>query len=154
MGLFEKIFTKYGQTKDARQTFQTLTAYRPAFTSWNGMLYESDLVRSAIHAKAKHASKLQMQVLGSAKPKLKTRLAAEPNEWQTWGQFLYRTSTILDMQNTAFVIPVTDIFGAVSGIYTVLPSRCEMVEYQGEAWLRYQFSNGKYAAVPFNLHTH
>lgn len=149
MGLFEKIFPKYGQTKEARRTFQTLTAYRPAFTSWHGMLYESDLVRSSIHAKAKHASKLQIQVLGSAKPKLKTKLAAGPNEWQTWGQFLYRTSTILDVQNTAFIVPVTDVFGAVSGIYTVLPSSCEIVDHQGEAWLRYQFSNGKYAAIPF-----
>lgn len=148
MGLLEKIFPKYSKVKDARQTFRALTAYQPTFTSWNGMLYESDLVRAAIHAKAKHASKLQVQVVGSAKPKLQTALAAGPNEWQTWGQFLYRTSTILDMQNTAFIVPVTDFFGAVNGIYTVLPSSCEVVDYQGEAWLRYQFSNGDHAAIP------
>ncbi|MBQ9169132.1 MAG: phage portal protein [Oscillospiraceae bacterium] len=148
MGLLEKIFPKYSKVKDARQIFRALTAYQPTFTSWNGMLYESDLVRAAIHAKAKHASKLQVQVVGSAKPKLQTALTAGPNEWQTWGQFLYRTSTILDMQNTAFVVPVTDYFGVVTGIYTVLPSSCEVVDYQGEAWLRYQFSNGDHAAIP------
>lgn len=148
MGLLEKIFPKYSKVKDARQTFRALTAYQPAFTSWNGMLYESDLVRSAIHAKAKHASKLQVRVVGSAKPKLQTSLAAGPNEWQTWGQFLYRTSTILDMQNTAFIVPVTDLFGNANGIYTVLPSSCEVVDHQGEAWLRYQFSNGDHAAIP------
>lgn len=150
MGLLEKIFPKYSKVKDARQTFRALTAYQPTFTSWNGMLYENDLVRSAIHAKAKHASKLQVQVVGSAKPTLRTKLAAGPNEWQTWGQFLYRTSTILDMQNTAFIVPVTDLFGNVTGIYTVLPSSCEVVDYQGEAWLRYQFSNGDHAAVPMH----
>ena len=148
MGLLEKIFPKYSKIKDARQTFRALTAYQPSFTSWNGMLYENDLVRAAIHAKAKHASKLQVRVIGSAKPKLQTALSAGPNEWQTWGQFLYRTSTILDMQNTAFIVPVTDFFGNASGIYTVLPSACEVVDYEGEAWLRYQFSNGDHAAIP------
>ncbi len=148
MGLLEKVFPKYSKIKDARQTFRALTAYQPTFTSWNGMLYENDLVRAAIHAKAKHASKLQIQVLGAAKPNLRTKLVAGPNEWQTWGQFLYRTSTILDMQNTAFIVPVTDHFGAVTGIFTVLPSSCEVVEYQGDAWLRYQFSNGSHAAIP------
>ena len=148
MGLLEKVFPKYSKIKDAHQTFRALTAYQPTFTNWNGMLYESDLVRAAIHAKAKHASKLQIQVLGSAKPNLRTRLLSGPNEWQTWGQFLYRTSTILDMQNTAFIVPVTDYFGSVTGVFTVLPSSCEVVDYQGEAWLRYQFSNGSHAAVP------
>ena len=148
MGLLEKIFPKYGKVENARQVFRSLTAYQPTFTTWNGMLYESDLVRSAIHAKAKHASKLQIQVNGSAKPDLRTRLNAGPNEWQTWGQFLYRTATILEMQNTAFVVPVTDLFGKVSGVYTVLPSSCEVVEHGGEAWLRYQFTNGNHAAVP------
>lgn len=148
MGLLEKVFPKYSKVKDARQTFRALTAYQPTFTSWNGMLYESDLVRAAIHAKAKHASKLQVQVLGTAKPNLRTKLAAGPNEWQTWGQFLYRTATILEMQNTAFIVPVTDLFGTVTGVFTVLPSSCEVVEYQGDVWLRYQFSNGSHAAIP------
>lgn len=148
MGLFEKIFPKYGRIKSAQQAFRALTAYQPTFTSWNGALYENDLVRAAIHAKAKHASKLQVQVVGGAKPRLKTNLNAVPNEWQTWGQFLYRASTILDMQNTAFIVPVTDIQGNATGIYTVLPSSCEVVEYLGEAWLRYQFSDGSHAAVP------
>ena len=88
--------------------FQTLTAYTPVFTSWSGQIYESELVRSAIHARATHISKLSVQVQGSAKPKLQTKLKTGPNEWQTWGQFLYRLSTILDVQNTAFLVPVQD----------------------------------------------
>lgn len=112
------------------------------------MLYESDLVRAAVHAKAKHMGKLQIQVMGRAKPTLRTRLAAGPNEWQTWGQFLYRLSTILDMQNTAFIVPVSDMFGNVTGIYPLLPSSCEIVEYQGTEFLRYQFSGGNHATIP------
>lgn len=148
MGLLDKIFPKSKQGKIAQSKyFQTLTAYTPSFTNWGGELYESELVRSAIHARATHNSKLQVAVNGSARPKLTTKLKNGPNEWQTWGQFLYRLSTILDMQNTAFIVPVMDIYGEVSGVYPVLPSMCEIVEYEREAWLRYQFSAGQYVSV-------
>ena len=147
MGLIDKIFPKSGQQDRPGNFFKTLTAYAPVFTNWNGSIYESELVRSAIHARATHISKLQVVVQGSAKPRLQTRLKAGPNGWQTWGQFLYRLSTILDVQNTAFIVPVMDIYGEVTGIYPVLPSKCEIVEYQGEPWLRYQFTAGQRASI-------
>ncbi len=134
----------------AGAVFKTLTGYAPVFTSWNGRIYESLLVRSAIHARATHISKLQIVLQGSAKPKLKNRLKNGPNEWQTWGQFLYRLSTILDVHNTAFIVPVLDEFGETIGVYPVLPNRCELREYNGTVYLRYAFSAGKYAAIEFN----
>ena len=147
MGLFEKIFKKPNTRADPNGFFQTLTAYTPAFTSWNGALYESELVRSAIHAKATHISKLRVSVEGSAKPKLRTRLRTGPNSFQTWGQFLYRLSTILDMQNTAFIVPVLDDYMEMTGYYPILPSRCEILDYNGEPWLKYDFTNGESAVI-------
>ena len=149
MGLFEKIFRHPNPTKASDGFFETLTAYTPIFTSWGGCVYESELVRAAIHAKATHISKLAVTVQGSAKPKLQTKLKTGPNEWQTWGQFLYRLSTILDVQNTAFIVPVQDYFGEPSGMYPILPSLCEIISVGGEPWLRYQFQNGNCAAVEF-----
>ncbi len=150
MGLFEKIFGNFAKVKDAMQTFQTLTAYAPAFTSWNGTIYEAALVRAAIDAKARHVSKMGVTFLGSAKPALQSRLRQRPNSWQTWSQWLYRTSTILDVENTAFIVPLLDDYGAVSGIYTVLPSMCELVAYQDTVYLRFTFSSGKKAAIEFD----
>lgn len=147
MGLFEKIFRKPNTRADPNGFFQTLTAYTPAFTSWNGALYESELVRSAIHAKATHISKLNVTVEGSAKPKLRTRLRTGPNSFQTWGQFLYRLSTILDMQNTAFIVPVLDDYMEMTGYYPILPSRCELLDYNGEPWLKYEFTSGESAVI-------
>ena len=148
MGLIDKIFPKNNQSKAmSNGYYKTLTAYTPIFTNWGGELYESELVRSAIHARAVHISKLQVTVSGAAKPKLTTKLKNGPNEWQTWGQFLYRLSTILDMQNTAFIVPVMDVYGEVTGVYPILPSMCEIIEHQKEPWLRYRFSNGQYASI-------
>lgn len=149
MGLFEKIFKKPKPTGDPEGFFRTMTAYSPVFTSWGGELYESEMVRAAIHARAVHASKLMITVQGSAKPRLKTQIRQSPNSWQTWGQFLYRLSTILDMQNTAFIVPVTDVYGEMEGYYPVLPSQCEIVQYAGEPWLKYSFGLGQMAVVEY-----
>lgn len=147
MGLFEKIFKRPHAADNTSGFFRTLTAYTPTFTTWGGSLYESELVRAAIHARATHISKLSVRVQGTAQPRLQTRLRTGPNEWQTWGQFLYRLSTILDMQNTAFIVPVQDYFGEPVGLYPILPSGCEIRDVNGEPWLRYRFQNGEYAAV-------
>ncbi len=148
MGLFAKIFKKpsgSGQTSEGR--FETLTAYAPVFSSWNGEIYESELVRSAIDARARHISKLEITMAGTAKPKLRTRMSQAPNDWQTWSQFLYRLCTILDMQNTAFIVPVIGEYGDATGIFPILPSNCELLQYRGEPWLRYTFTNGQKAAI-------
>lgn len=147
MGLFDSIFGNSRPIGKTTGYFDTLTAYRPAFTNWKGGLYESELVRAAIDSRARHVSKLDIQFIGSAKPKLQNKLKQAPNEFMTWGQFLYRVSTILDMQNTAFIVPVFGEHMEVVGIYPILPSRCELVESGGEAWIRYEFYNGKTAAA-------
>lgn len=153
MGLFDFIFRpKTNQAaadalRNARGTFQELTAYRPAFTTWGGAIYESDLVRAAIDARARHISKLKVEVIGTAKPSLRAKLRLGPNQWQTWSQFLYRTSTILDIYTTAVIVPVLDEYLQPSGFFPVLPHRCTIIEYEGEPWIRYEFQNGKTAAT-------
>ena len=147
MGLFDKIFKKPDPSGTPQGFFRTLTAYTPVFTTWDGQIYESELVRAAINARAMHISKLQVHVQGSAKPKLQTKLKAGPNEWQTWGQFLYRLSTILDVNNTAFIVPVMDDYLEISGIYPVLPTQCQIMQYSDEPWLRYQFRTGQFASI-------
>ena len=152
MGLFDVLFKK--QNKDVAKGndgyFQTLTAYKPHFSSWNGKLYESALVRSAIDARARHISKLKVEIIGSAQPKLQAKLKQRPNSFQTWSQFLYRTSTILDMHNTAVIVPVYDDWMEVTGYFPVLPLKCVVLEYEGEPWLRYEFNTHKKAAVPMS----
>lgn len=153
MGLFDFLFKKENiqAAKDYDGYFETLTAYKPHFSSWNGKMYEVALVRSAIDARARHISKLKVELIGSAKPKLQTRLKFRPNQWQTWSQFLYRASTILDMHNTVVIVPVYDDFMEIVGYYPVLPRKCEIVEVDGEPWLRYEFANRKKAAEKLSL---
>lgn len=155
MGLFDWIF----RPNDARKSddalngaytlFRTLTAYQPRFTTWGGAIYESEIVRAAIDARARHISKLKVEITGSANPSLQTKLKQGPNQWQTWSQFFYRASTILDITNNCFIVPVFDERMIITGIYPVLPSSCDLIEYDGKLWLRYQFSSGEIGAVEF-----
>ena len=155
MSLFDKIFRpdkakkSEDALKEARSFFQTLTAYAPVFTNWGGAIYESEIVRAAIDARARHISKLKVETVGTANPSLQSKLAQGPNQWQTWSQFLYRVSTILDITNNCFIVPVFDERMIITGIFPVLPSVCTLVEYDGEVWLRYEFAQGQYAAVEF-----
>ena len=121
MGLFQRIFGRR-RPPQAGGFWETLTAYSPAFTSWGGELYESELVRAAIDARARNISKLAPTFVGSAQSKLRAAVRGGPNELQVWSQFLYRLSTILDMQGTAFVVPLFDNFGDRVGYFPVLPA--------------------------------
>ena len=148
MSLFDRIFGRRPKPEGKFEgAFKMLNGYVPHFTSWAGGIYESELIRAAINARATHISKLKVETKGSARPALQNKLKHGPNEFQTWGQFLYRLSTILDCSNTAFLCPVYDRYGEPSGIYTPLPERVEMVQFGGKPYLRYEFNWGERAAI-------
>lgn len=148
MGVFDFLFKNRPRPAGRYEgEFKMLDGYRPHFSSWNKEIYENELIRAAIHARATHISKLSVVTQGSARPALQRKLAHGPNEIQTWGQFLYRLSTLLDVHNTAFIVPVYDQYGEPSGVYAPLPERCSVVQYGGKPYLKYRFSDGKEAAL-------
>ena len=147
MGLFETLFPKKNRFPVGTSRWETLTAYKAAFTTWRGEIYEFDQVRSAIDCLARNTAKLKPEMTGSAKRNLRTILKSQPNPYQTWYQFLYRTRTIWEMQNNAIIIPILDEYDEVVGIFPVLPSECEVVEYKGTEFLRYKFFDRQIAAI-------
>lgn len=150
MSLFDVFFKNRPKPRgEFKGSFKMLNGYEPKFTTWNGEIYESELIRQAINARATHISKLKFDIQGSAKPALQNKLVKGPNQYQTWSQFLYRLSTILDVHNTAFICPVYDKYGEPSGIVVPLPTRCEVVQYGDKPYLRYEFSWGEKAAIEF-----
>lgn len=148
IGVFEWLFGHKPKEKGKYEgTFKMLNGYVPHFHDWNGQIYESELVRASINALATHISKLHVETFGAAKPALQRKLEHGPNEFQTWSQFLSRAATIFYNENTLFITPVWDEYGEISGIYTPVPQRCEIVQYKGVPYLRYQFSDQRMAAV-------
>ena len=147
MGLFEKLFGKKAQDSPAnvkvQHTFQLLDGYVPTFHTWNGSVFESDLIRAALDAHGRHAAKLQFNISGSAKPNLASRLKVQPNPYQTWSQFQYRTAVILYARNTAFLVPTRGEYGEPNGVIGIVPQRWELVEYNGTPYIRFTLENNK-----------
>ena len=146
MGLIDAIFGRK-KAEPAGSTFQTLTAYQPVFRSWGGQIYESELVRAAIDAKARHAAKLQYSMTGTARQKLYTATKYAPNPWMTWAQYMERCSNIYEVQNNLFIVPLLDAYGEVAGFCPVMPSGCEVVDVGGEPYLKFEFRMGQTKTV-------
>lgn len=154
MGLMDWLFPKQEEKpivlKNSDQ-FKLLTAYEPIFHNHMGSIYENALVRSAIEAKARHISKLRVELQGEAQPYLKARMKHAPNDWQTYPQFLARCSTILDCTNNLFILPIQDEYLQTIGFFPVLPERVKLIEdAKGKMWLRYTFRNNQTGIVEFD----
>lgn len=153
MGLFQWLFgddTEPKVMKNAEQ-FKLLTAYEPIFTNHYGSIYENALVRSAIEAKARHISKLKVELQGEAQPNLKARIKHNPNDWMTYPQFLARCSTILDCTNNLFIVPVQNEYLETIGFFPVLPEKVKLIEDKNKKlWLRYTFRNNQNGIVEFD----
>jgi len=74
----------------------------------------------------------------------------QPNKFQTWPQFLYRSAMILYARNTCFIVPVLNDYGETTGIISILPRSWELVEDHGMVYVRFTFDNGKRRAVELN----
>ena len=139
MGMLEKIFGRREQPAGLKnaQTFKLLEGYTPAFTTWRGSIYESELIRAALDAWGRHAAKLKPNVKGSAMPEMQNRLKVKPNAFQEWSKFLYQTGVILGARNNVFLVKTRDEYGSQTGIINLIPDSWEMVEYLGEPWIRF-----------------
>ncbi|MGI6181508.1 MAG: phage portal protein [Agathobaculum sp.] len=147
MGLFDKLFPHRPPGGSPRAYFKTLTAYQPVYTTYRGGLYEMALTRAAVAAFARHCSKLHLGIAGDFRPELRPVLGQQPNPWMDASKFLARAATIYMVQNNAFIVPLEDAAGRLTGYYPVLPQQTSVREYGGQAYLQYEFWGGQQAAV-------
>lgn len=149
MGLFSNLFKKEKQEVLLSEYFETLNAYTPAFTTFEGGLYEMELTRAAVHSFATHVSKLKPEVKGSGNKALEKKLQYKPNPYQDTTKYLYRLATIFQVQNNAFILPLHNDYGQVTGFFPLLPQSCRLTEYKGKLYLVYEFGVGKKGAIEF-----
>ncbi len=149
MGILDKLFGSK-QNVDARSApqFGTVTGLQPQFTSWNGEMYQQQLVRATIERIAMAVSKLEPSVAGTARPRIKRAFETSPNQFMTWPKFLARCATIFYNENNLFVVPAykegTDV---VTGIYPLKPTHTDVVDVDGEPWYRFVLGEGKVMAI-------
>lgn len=135
------------------ETVKMITVRGDSFYSWNGKLYESDIVRACIRPKVKAIGKLVGKHIrddpreGGLKvnPEASIRfLLSEPNPYMTGQQMQEKVANQLCLNNNAFILIVRDENGKPMQLYPV-PCVSAEAKYnaQGELFLKFLYNNGK-----------
>ena len=138
------------------QGYKTFTEYSPSFTSWDGTVYEYSKTRAIIERIAISCSKLKPEFVtpdnsGGALPRVQRMVQSFPNDMMTWPELLKRSATILYVDTVCYIVPQYDSrdVNAVIGLWPMKPLYTQLVEYEGEPWLRFHLPNGETQAFPF-----
>jgi len=150
MSLFDRVFGRQREAVLVSRFFQSLSGYSPQFTTLPEGIYEYELTRAAIHSFATACSKLKPELSGAARANFSQVLEYRPNPYMDTTKFLYRLATIFLINNTAFIIPLYDDYGNLSGLYPVLPINADIVEHAGTLYVRYFFGTGQRAAIEYD----
>ena len=145
MGLFSSIRKKEKIEEKVHSYFQTLTAYSPTFTTFEGSIYEMELTRAAIHSFATHCSKLKPEVKGSGNKAFERMLQYKPNPLMDTKKYLYRLATSYAVDNTAIIAPLHDkSYEKIIGFYPLASPKVRIIEDAGIKYIRYEFAPGNY----------
>lgn len=135
--------------------YKMLNEYVPFFSSFDGDLYDSDIVRTCIHSiaangaklKAKHIRRVDGKIINT-NSSLEQLLQVRPNEFMNAYDFLYKSISQLYSNNNAFIYIHTQN-GIVTGLYPLNYSFIEPVEYLGEMYFKFTFKTGYKMTVPY-----
>lgn len=155
MALFKRI-----KNKEVVVTkYQMVVDNGGGFYSWNGKLYHSDLIRSAIRQKARAIGKakakhIRQQVDGVTiiNPEVYMRfLLEEPNPYMS-GQLLQeKMITQLELNHNAFAYINRDPNGYPLEIYPIIAFATEaIVDDRGNLFLRFTLKNGKIVTFSYS----
>lgn len=145
MGLFDSIKKKEKIENKVQNYFQTLNAYTPTFTTFEGSIYEMELTRAAIHSFATHCSKLKPEVKGSGNQALSRTIAYQPNALMDTKKYLYRLATSYMVDNTAIIAPLfDDSFSKIVGYYPLATPKIRILSEEGVKYIRYEFEPGNF----------
>ena len=131
--------------------YKLITDEGDGFYAWNGSLYQSDIVRSAIRPKSRAIGKAVAKHIRNGPDGMKVNpdvymrfLLEEPNPYMTGQMLQEKLITQLELNNNAFAYINRDENGYPIEIYPITATNVEAVQNdQGELFLRFILRNGK-----------
>lgn len=131
--------------------YEMITDNGNGFYAWNGNIYQSDIVRSAIRPKAraigkavaKHIRKGMEGIQVNPDPYMRF-LLEEPNPYMTGQMMQEKLATHLELNHNAFAYINRDANGYPTEIYPVIAAAAVALKNDsGELFLRFTLLNGK-----------
>lgn len=157
MGLFEKMFGKKKNEVITTTRYEMVNDQGEGFYSWNGTLFQSDIIRACIRPKAKAVGKLVAKHIRDNANEFKINpdpylrfILEEPNPLMTGQVMQEKLATQLELNNNAFAYIKRDDLGYATEIYPIPCVSIEVVENKSsDIFLKFYFRNGKRMTIPY-----
>lgn len=151
LGLFD-FFKANKQDAAVETTYKMVVDQGQGFYSWNGNIYQSDIVKSAMRPKSQAIGKaIAKHIRNGLENELKVNpepyirfLLEEPNEVMSMQMLLEKMANQLELNGNAFALIVRDTNGLPTAIYPVVCNQVEMKKNkQGVLFIRFSTTGGK-----------
>lgn len=157
LGLFTKIFGKKEAEKGGASLY-TLLSGESGFVPFSGNAWADSTVRAAADAFARRAAVVMPRHIirkdgreTDATDSLNRLLQYKPNPYSTAYKFYYRIALNYKIFNNAFIYKQwNEMTGKLEALYPLNPYNIDLLEYGGELFLRFAFTNGKWKTVPYS----
>lgn len=164
MGLFSN--KKELKPKDEKTVYKMIVDHGNGIYSWNGKLYQSDIVRACIKPRtkaigkcvAKHVRTTEVQGENGIEKKVEVNplvnirfLLEEPNQYMSGQMLQEKVTNQLSLNGNAFIYIMRDVNGMPAGLYPI-PAASAEAKYDefGELWLKFSYENGKVDIIRYS----
>lgn len=155
MGFWSRVF-KGKQPAPQKTVVKLMTETGNGFYSWDGQLFKSDIIRSAIRPTVRAIGKLLPKHIRESAEGLKVNpdpyirfLLEEPNPIMGNQMFQEKLATQLFLNNNAFALIVRDDYGLPVQMYPIPAVTAEAIYKNDELFLRFTLRNGKMFTFPY-----
>lgn len=146
MGLFSNLF-KRDDKPTVSPTYRMVVSEGNGFFSWNGNLYQSDIIRSIVRTKSQAVGKAIAKHVRNDVPypdiymKL---LLKQPNPVMTGQMLQEKLATMLELNNNAFALILRDGNGFPTAIYPISSATSfeGIIDKQGTVYVRFYMKQG------------
>ena len=149
MSVWERIRNRFSRGKVVSQV-KMISDVGDGFYVWNGKIYHSDVVRSAIRPKvraigkavAKHIRQNEQGLKVNPEPYLRF-LLEEPNSLMSGQQLQEKLATHLELNNNAFAYIHRDANGLPMEIYPITAVGAQAITKNSRLYIRFNLLNGR-----------
>jgi HK97 family phage portal protein len=153
--LFSRVFSGKTEPKET-QRVEMINSSTTTFYTWDGNIFNSDIVRSAIRPKANAIGKCNVKHIVGTGENIKidsiawiNRILEQPNPYMSMQDFLMKMVYQREITHNAFAYIKKDMKGYPLEIYPVPYSSVELVEKNDIIFVKFQFMGGKRMTVPY-----
>jgi HK97 family phage portal protein len=154
--LFNKIFGGSKEQGNSFKRFELISSSSNTFYSWDGRVFENDIVRSAIRPKANAVGKLNPKHIRGLDENMKVNpdphlreILQNPNPYMSMQDFLMKMTIQRELNHNAFAYLKRDGFDRIEEIYPMPASSVELLERGEDVFVKFIFRTGKSVVVPY-----